>query len=362
MDSSLYAVAGLYIHIPFCRKACHYCDFHFSVSHGLKERVISCIQDEIRHRSDFFDPKETVESIYFGGGTPSVLSPKELQGILRTIGDNLKLDPDPEITFEANPDDLDRAYLKELYSSGVNRLSIGLQSLDDHLLEWMNRSHTAEQGVKSAENAVSVGFDRINVDLIYGVPGQTDELWLSDLKKVLSWPIDHLSAYSLTMEPRTYYANSVKKGLSVAPDDQQASSHYHLLQERLINSDWKQYEVSNYCRDQRYSVHNSNYWKQQKYLGIGPSAHSFNGKTRMWNVASNAAYVQQVEARNWEFESEDLDRLDQINELIMMGLRTVWGLDLKRLEELGYQLSPKRKQVIDRMLENGWGSVEGSIH
>ena len=326
-------MSGIYIHIPFCKKACFYCDFHFSVSFKIKEKIITAICKELISRKDFFDSKETISSIYFGGGTPSVLSIKEIDEILGVVYSYYNVEKNAEITFECNPDDLTQDYLKELKFVGINRLSIGVQSFNDEYLKWMNRSHDASQSKKSIEYAAEAGFNNITLDLIYGLPQLGNKEWLDNLNEALSLPINHLSAYSLTMEENTPYIKLVNQGKYKKPSDDISSSHYQILVQQTTDLGWEHYEVSSFCKPGNYSKHNSSYWSGSKYLGVGPSAHSYDGNFRYWNVSNNKSYLECISSNKRCFESEELTVSNQVNEYLLTGLRTKWGVDLELLSD-----------------------------
>lgn len=306
-------------------------------------------------RTDYIGAKTEIQSLYFGGGTPSILSKAELGTLIEIVHKHYNCASEIEVCVEANPDDLSLTYLNELKSLNVNRLSIGVQSFDQELLQWMNRSHNAEQASRCIQEAANLGFDQLSIDLIYGIPGLSAERWQQELEKVLSLPIQHLSAYSLTLEPKTAYAHQVKKGESKAPSDQSAEAHYRLLIEQIEVAGWEQYEVSNFCRDGLYSTHNTAYWQGVPYLGIGPSAHSFNGEERSWNVSSNAAYIDRISKGESFAEKEVLSSADKVNEYLLTSLRTKWGLDLKHLnEELNYQWNREQAELISSYMDRAW--------
>lgn len=324
-------MSGIYIHIPFCKKACFYCDFHFSVSFKIKEKIITAICQELIIRKDFFDPKETISSIYFGGGTPSVLSIKEIDEILGAVYSYYNVEKNAEITFECNPDDLTQDYLRELKFVGINRLSIGVQSFNDEYLKWMNRSHDASQSKKSIEYGAEAGFNNITLDLIYGLPQLSNKEWSANLNEALSLPINHLSAYSLTMEENTPYIKLVNQGKYKKPSDDISSSHYQILVQQTTDLGWEHYEVSSFCKPGNYSKHNSSYWSGSKYIGVGPSAHSYDGNSRYWNVSDNKSYLECISTKKRYFESEELTVSNRVNEYLLTGLRTKWGVDLELL-------------------------------
>ena len=324
-------MSGIYIHIPFCKKACFYCDFHFTVSFKIKEKIITAICQELTTRKDFFDPKETINSIYFGGGTPSVLSIKEIDEILGAVYSHYNVEKNAEITFECNPDDLTQDYLRELKFVGINRLSIGVQSFNDEHLKWMNRSHDASQSKKSIEYAAEAGLNNITLDLIYGLPQLSNKEWSANLNEALSLPINHLSAYSLTMEENTPYIKLVNQGKYKKPSDGISSNHYQILVQQTTDLGWEHYEVSSFCKPGNYSKHNSSYWSGNKYIGVGPSAHSYDGNSRHWNVSNNKSYLECISTKKRYFESEELTVSNQVNEYLLTGLRTKWGVDVELL-------------------------------
>ena len=326
-------MSGIYIHIPFCKKACFYYDFHFSVSFKIKEKIITAICQELIIRKDFFDPKETISSIYFGGGTPSVLSIKEIDEILGAVYSYYNVEKNAEITFECNPDDLTQDYLRELKFVGINRLSIGVQSFNDEYLKWMNRSHDASQSKKSIEYGAEAGFNNITLDLIYGLPQLSNKEWSANLNEALSLPINHLSAYSLTMEENTPYIKLVNQGKYKKPSDDISSSHYQILVQQTTDLGWEHYEVSSFCKPGNYSKHNSSYWSGSKYIGVGPSAHSYDGNSRYWNVSDNKSYLECISTKKRYFESEELTVSNRVNEYLLTGLRTKWGVDLELLSD-----------------------------
>lgn len=355
-------MAGIYIHIPFCKKACFYCDFHFSVSFKNKADIIDGIVLELQRRKEFFDEKEVVETIYFGGGTPSVLSMNELDEILGTVYETFKVAVNPEITFECNPDDLTIDYLKMLKLVGINRLSIGIQSFNDDHLKWMNRSHTAEQGLQCVRDAASLGFEDITIDLIYGIPQLDDVAWESTVKQALQLPINHLSAYSLTMEENTPYKKLVQQKKYKQPDEDQSSKHYEILIDQINEAGWEHYEVSNFCKEGNYSKHNTAYWQQKKYLGIGPSAHSFDLKNRSWNISSNADYLALISANKKTFETEELKEQDRLNETLLTGLRAKWGVNLNELRDTyEYDIVKRFKEEIGYWQSTNWVVLEKDV-
>ncbi|MDX2249332.1 MAG: radical SAM family heme chaperone HemW [Bacteroidia bacterium] len=324
----------LYIHIPFCRKACTYCDFHFITSLKLKAEMVRAICREIELRKDFFPENAPLQSIYFGGGTPSVLEANEIAAILETVGKFFPLEPGAEITLEANPDDLTPDKLHEFRGVGINRLSIGIQSFAERDLVLMNRSHSATQAITCLENAKAQGFANISADLIFGIPGQTMEEWYQHLQRLANLQIPHLSLYALTVEEKTALAFQVKKGQTSLPEDETYEKQFLAAHDYLTGSGYDHYELSNYALPGLRSRHNSAYWQQVPYLGLGPSAHSFDGKRRMWNVAHNPQYLSAIQAGQTALsETETLGLRDRYHEYIMTHLRKKEGIDCRYIRE-----------------------------
>jgi oxygen-independent coproporphyrinogen-3 oxidase len=326
-------MSGIYIHIPFCRKACLYCDFHFSTNLENKKNLVNAICKELTDRKDYLENKP-VKSLYFGGGTPSLLSLSELEQILETV--NLKFTPDKkaEITFELNPEDADLTYLQEIKKLGVNRLSIGLQSFEDAELTWMNRAHNAQQNFDCITKARQAGFDNISIDLIYGSKFQTPESWRKTLQTAFGLNTQHISSYNLTVESRTQLQHLIKEKKEKEVDSELSAQLFDMLIEETEKAGFTQYEISNFCKPGFPAAHNSNYWKGLWYLGIGPSAHSYNGVSRRFNVRSNAPYIQAVENNKVFYEEEILTANDKYNEYILTRLRTEWGCDTEEMRNL----------------------------
>ncbi len=325
-------MAGLYIHIPFCREACTYCDFHFSISMGQMNSVLQAIEKEIITEQDFLGG-EKLETIYFGGGTPSLMNRGQIDRIFQAIRENYKISEKAEITLEANPDDLNPSYLASLREAGINRLSIGVQSFCNEILKLMNRRHNSRQSRDCLENAYKAGFDNLNIDLIYGVPGMSNEKWEKTLEIMLDYLPAHLSAYHLTYEPGTVMDYHRKKNKVTPVDENRSFDHYSILAEQMEQSGYLHYEISNFARPGCISRHNSAYWKGEKYLGVGPSAHSFNGSNRRWNIAKNASYIKRISTGIPVHEEEILGEKERFHDYIMTSLRTIWGLDLEYLEK-----------------------------
>ncbi|RRJ88161.1 radical SAM family heme chaperone HemW [Paenimyroides tangerinum] len=322
-------MAGIYIHIPFCKQACHYCDFHFSTTMKKKDEMITALIHEIHLRKN--EINEPVETIYFGGGTPSVLSNAEIDQILEPIFSLFDVVENPEITLEANPDDLSTDRIVALSKSKINRLSIGIQSFYEDDLQLMNRAHNADEALQCLKTATQY-FDNISIDLIYGMPNMSLEKWRSNVNLALSLNIPHISSYALTVEPKTALATLIKKGKIANTDDGLAHEHFLTLVEMLENAGFVHYELSNFGKPEYFSKNNSAYWLGKKYVGIGPSAHSFDGENRSWNIANNSIYIQKIQTNELPNEVETLSIQDRYNEYVMTGLRTIWGVSLLKIE------------------------------
>ncbi len=318
-------MAGIYIHIPFCRKACIYCDFHFSTSLKSKTELLKAIVREHELRSGYLE-KQEVTSIYFGGGTPSVLNEEDLALLLEPLYKMHSINPHVEITLECNPDDLSTAYMQTLKKSGINRLSVGAQSFIDEELKWMNRGHNAVQSKDTVKRAQDLGFDNISIDLIYGSKFQSEQAWEDNLHQAFDLNIQHLSAYNLTVEKGTALGYFVSKGKEQETDEQLSALHFQALQDAAQKHDFVHYEISNFAKEGYYSRHNSSYWKGAWYLGLGPSAHSFNGVSRQWNISNNQVYIKKLAQNNVPCELEVLSVDQRYNEYILTGLRTIWGV------------------------------------
>ncbi|WP_187262246.1 radical SAM family heme chaperone HemW [Pontibacter beigongshangensis] len=354
-------MAGIYIHIPFCRQACYYCDFHFSTSMGLKEQMVQAIQQELHLRQGYLQG-QPVQTIYFGGGTPSLLHQQELADILQTVKQLFEVGPDAEVTLEANPDDLTPAKLQELRQAGVNRLSIGLQSFHEPHLRLMNRAHTATESLQSVKDAQEAGFDNITVDLIYGIPAPGHSIWLQDLELLFSLQVQHVSCYALTIEPDTVFGRWSKKGTFTAPEDEFTSQQFEMLLTQMQQHGFVQYEISNFCQPGYESRHNSNYWRGVHYLGIGPSAHSFNGPTRQHNVAHNKKYIDALQQGQLAFELENLSPADQANDYLLTSLRTSWGCDLQKLQqELHYDLAATHGVYLQGLQQKELAQISNNV-
>lgn len=317
-------MSGIYIHIPFCKQACHYCDFHFSTVMKKKDVMVMALAKEIELRKAEFQ-HEIVETIYFGGGTPSVLTMDEIQLLIDTVYQHYQVIENPEITLEANPDDLDAETIRQLAHSPINRLSIGIQSFFEDDLKLMNRAHNATEAKKCLAIATQY-FDNISLDLIYGIPGMSHEKWIENIETALSFNIPHISSYALTVEPKTALHTFIQKGIIPQPEDEVAQAHFELLVEKLNDAGFIHYELSNFGKENYFSKNNTSYWMGKKYIGIGPSAHSYDGKTRGWNVSNNTLYIKSIQEHKLPLETETLSTTDQYNEYVMTGLRTIWGV------------------------------------
>lgn len=324
-------MAGIYVHIPFCKQQCSYCNFHFSTSLRLKEPLLAALKQEMILRQNELHG-QPVETIYLGGGTPSLLHAEELLRLFDTLFEHYTIGALKEVTLEANPDDLSSAYLKALHATPVNRLSIGVQSFREQDLKYMNRAHTAQQSDYAIKAAQDAGFENLSIDLIYGTPGLSDAGWKNNLAQVSALQIPHLSAYALTVEEKTRLHHDIRVGKSLPVLPEQAAGQFEILHQWAHDQGYLHYEISNLARPGREAVHNTSYWQGVPYLGFGPSAHSFSGKERSWNVANNAFYIRALEQKELPAEREILSDADRLNEYIMTSLRTMWGLDLGKVE------------------------------
>jgi len=325
-------MSSIYIHIPFCKQACYYCDFHFSTFLKKKNAFLNALKKEIVLQKDYLSG-EKINTIYFGGGTPSLLSQQELLDIFEQLNNYFSIAPDAEITLEANPDNLSKQKLLELKDSPINRLSIGIQSFSDADLKFMNRIHTAQEALQSVVWAKEIGFNNISIDLIYGVPTLSNAVWKKNIATTFSLNISHISCYSLTVERQTALAYFIKKGKVKNLDEELALQQYEILMEMMHANSYIHYEISNFCKEGFYSRHNSGYWLQEKYLGLGPAAHSFNGSSRQWNIANNNHYIQALSKDELPFEKEILSLKQQYNEYVLTSLRTIWGTDWEYIKK-----------------------------
>jgi len=322
-------LSGIYIHIPFCKQACHYCNFHFSTSLKSKDSIIKAIVEEITLKSKLNN--EVIETIYFGGGTPSILDLNDFEKILNSIFKNYKIGTDPEITLEANPDDLSKEKLKNLKKQSINRLSIGVQSFVENELKLMNRAHDSNKAIKSIEISKLI-FDNISVDLLYGLPDSSVDTLNYNIDILTKFNINHISSYAITLEPKTALEKYVKNGLVELPDDNIVFDQFIYVNKELVANNYINYELSSFAKPNFFSKNNTAYWKRKKYIGIGPSAHSYDGINRSWNISNNKKYVDQINSGNLYYKTEKLSKIDHYNEYIMTGLRTMWGISLGYIE------------------------------
>ena len=353
-------MSGIYIHIPFCKQACHYCDFHFSTSMKRKEEMVLALAKEMQMRKSE-SQGETVETIYFGGGTPSVLTNEEINCLIQEVYSNFEVAENPEITLEANPDDLSEERIIELSKTRINRLSIGIQSFFEDDLKMMNRAHNSAEAKKSLQIATQY-FDNISVDLIYGIPGLTNEMWKQNIETALSYGVPHISSYALTVEPKTALKKLIQTGKIAEPKDDIAQEHFQILVDILQENGFIHYELSNFGKENYFSKNNSAYWLGKKYLGIGPSAHSYDGVSRSWNIANNIVYLKSLEESKLPSEKEILTQEDRYNEYVMTGLRTIWGVSLDRIQtEFGAKLLSYLLKQSEKFLNDDLLSIENNV-
>jgi oxygen-independent coproporphyrinogen-3 oxidase len=324
-------MAGIYIHIPFCKKLCNYCDFYHVIYNEDNNAFTEALLKEAETRKDYLE-KEIISTIYIGGGTPSVFPVKVIDAILNRIFTLFPVESRNEITIELNPDDITHEYSSDLKKTGINRVSLGIQSWRDEDLKMLNRRHSAAQASEAINNIIQAGFDNVTLDLIYGIPGMNTDNWAANLDKSLSYDIKHLSAYHLTVEPGTVLGKMKEKGLFQEADEEESITEFNMLIEKTEAAGFVHYEISNFGKPGFFSVHNTNYWKQVPYLGLGPSAHSFNGYSRQWNVRDLKKYIKSVNNGKIFYEKEELDQRSRFNEYIMTSLRTMWGIDLEYVE------------------------------
>ncbi len=323
----------IYFHIPFCKQACHYCDFHFSTSLQYKDDMLQALLLELERRADYLQNK-TIDSIYFGGGTPSLLTADEIARLIDKVGKLYDINPQAEVTLEANPDDLNAAKVQALRHTHINRFSIGIQSFYEEDLRWMNRAHHAEEAKAAVMRVQDAGFENITCDLIYGYPLLSDEKWKSNMQQLIDYAVPHISSYAMTVEKKTALDHLINKGKTPAMNESQSAEQMLMMIDYLQANGYEQYEISNFAKPGKHAIHNSNYWRGKHYLGIGPSAHSFNGISRSWNKANNALYIKELYANQLPLETENLSPEDRFNEYIMTSLRTKWGVDLNYVNQV----------------------------
>ncbi|MCF8322251.1 MAG: radical SAM family heme chaperone HemW [Flavobacterium sp.] len=353
-------MSGIYIHIPFCKQACHYCDFHFSTSMKKKEEMVLALAKEIQMRKNEFENEE-IETIYFGGGTPSVLQIADLRFLIDEVFKNYKVVENPEITLEANPDDLTGQRIIEFSNTQINRLSIGIQSFFEEDLKLMNRAHNSEEAKNCLEEATKY-FDNISIDLIYGIPRMSNEKWKQNIETALSFGILHISSYALTVEPKTALNKLIQTGKIDKLNDEVAEAHFQILVETLEKNGFIHYELSNFGKENYFSKNNSSYWLGKKYIGIGPSAHSYDGVSRSWNVSNNSIYLKSLAENKLPNEIEVLSKNDRYNEYIMTGLRTIWGVSLDRIAtEFGNEYLYYLQKQAQKFIKEELLSIENNI-
>ena len=353
-------MAGLYLHIPFCKQACYYCDFHFSTDNRSRRELIKAMVLELDLQKDYLD--EPLHTLYLGGGTPSLLLGDEMDLLLSAVHTQYKLAPDAEITLEANPDDLSKEKLRDLRMAGVNRLSVGVQTFDDSLLKFLHRGHDALAARQSLEEIRSAGFNNFSIDLIYGIPGLSEKVWEETLREALQYGPEHVSSYALTIEERTVFGHMTKKGKLHPMEEESAARQFEMLMDVMAAAGYEHYEISNFCKPGYYSRHNSSYWMQSTYLGIGPSAHSYDRISRQFNVRNNAMYVRSIDKGMVPFEREVLTRENKINEYILTTLRTQWGSNLNYLkQEFGYDLLQRQERYVAQLQSQSLVTVQEGI-
>ncbi len=354
-------MAGIYIHIPFCKQACNYCNFYFSTSLEHKNELIEALLQEIEHRKDYLESKQ-IDTIYFGGGTPSLLSGDELEKIFDKIVSTFDVHPLAEITLEANPDDLHKEKLKAFKQSPINRFSIGIQSFMDDDLQYMNRAHTSIEAIESIYRTQDAGFENISIDLIYGTPTLSNSNWNNNILKAINTQVPHISAYALTVEQHTKLDTLIRKKILAPVDEVKSSEQFIHMIELLETNAFEQYEISNFCKNEQISKHNSSYWKGIPYIGIGPSAHSFDGRSRSWNPSSNMKYVQGIRTKMDVRTTEVLTRHDVLNEQIMTGIRTKWGINLMMIENTyGKEVVEEMQYNLQENAQQSWYRIENNV-
>jgi len=354
-------MAGIYIHIPFCKKACHYCDFHFSTSPQYKDQMLNALRSEIILRKNYLN-SEKIETIYFGGGTPSLMNADELQVLIGQITDLFEVSSNAEITIEANPDDLKPQYVREIKGTLINRFSIGVQSFYEEDLKWMNRAHTASEAQSSIKRVQDAGFENITADLIYGFPLLTNEKWECNIQQLIEYNVPHISSYSIAVEPKTALAAFISRGKQASMDEGQSANQFMMLIDQLSESGFEHYEISNFSKPGMQSRHNSNYWDGVNYLGIGPSAHSFNGESRQWNISNNSKYIDGIELKKVPAETELLTTENKINEYIMTSLRTSKGMNLQLITlKFGSDYANEIYNSLEPFIEKEWVTINEQI-
>jgi oxygen-independent coproporphyrinogen III oxidase len=355
-------MAGIYIHIPFCKRKCHYCNFFSMASTRYRQLFLDALTEEIWLQRDYLDHKE-IRSVYFGGGTPSLLEIDEIRHIQEEIRKYHVVSRDAEITLEANPDDLAADKPAKYLEAGINRLSIGVQSFHDEDLKYLNRIHSVRQSIDAVKLAKEAGFGNITIDLIYGIPGLSESRWEENLQKAFSLDIQHISAYALTVEPKTALDLLIRKQKLPGPVEEETVSQFRILMDRMKKNGFIHYEISNFCRKGFVSLHNSNYWSGEHYLGLGPSAHSYNGISRQWNVASVVEYIDQIKKKERFRESEILTKEQKFNEYVMTSLRTMWGCDINKVrQEFGEEPASSIQYLASSYISKGMMTEQKGIY
>lgn len=352
---------GLYFHVPFCKQACHYCDFHFSTNLARQSDMVVAMMQELELQKDYLQNKE-LSSIYFGGGTPSLLEAGHFDKIFNTIGKYFSLASACEITLEANPDDLSLTKLKTIKEAGVNRLSIGIQSFDTDILKFLNRVHDGKMAIDALKNSRIAGFNNISIDLIYAIPRQDHQALIKNIDTALQFSPEHISAYGLTIESKTVFGNWVAKNKLTPVKETINAEQFEMLGERLAKNNYEHYEISNYCKPNYYSQHNSSYWKQEPYLGIGPSAHSYNNVSRQFNISNNIVYLKSIDRAEVPSQIEMLTTENKINEYVFTTLRTMWGCDLNRLkQEYAFDLLAESGDYLEKIRQKKLITIDNQV-
>jgi oxygen-independent coproporphyrinogen-3 oxidase len=354
-------MAGIYIHIPFCKQACHYCNFHFSLTLKRKNELIDALLLEIAQRKVYLRDEE-INTIYIGGGTPSLLDYEDLCKIRDQIYSTFKKINLKEFTLEANPDDLSKGKIADIKKIGINRLSIGIQSFHDEDLKYMNRAHTASEAMSSILRCQDAGIENLSIDLIYGTPTMNYAAWLENINTALNTNVPHISAYALTVEPKTKLQSLIKKKLIESPIDEQVSEQFFTLIDKLEENKFEQYEISNFCMNEMYAIHNTSYWQGTHYLGIGPSAHSYDGENRSWNISNNNQYINSIKENKSYIEIEHLNFSNRVNEYIMTSLRTKWGMDLQKITTIfSQEVADEIRNTLIQETPSNYYTLENNI-
>ena len=355
-------MAGIYIHIPFCRQACNYCNFHFSTSLLLKDEFLSSLIKEIALIESITNIHETIDTIYFGGGTPSLLSSNEMSPVFEALQKKFNINGNAEITLEANPDDINKIILNEWLNMGINRLSLGVQSFKEEELKWMNRAHNVTESLKSIDEILDSGFDNFSVDLIFGSPLLSNGELEKNLQVIFNKNVPHISCYALTVEPKTALNKLIKQKRSLPVNSEKQASQFLLLMDAMKQQGYEHYEISNFAKPAMRSKHNSSYWQGKPYYGFGPSAHSFNGlNKRRWNIANNALYIQSIKNNKIPFEEETLTDTQRLNEYIMTALRTIEGIDTEKVSlEFGVDRLKKLNTNVQKYIDSNKVTIQNT--